>query len=164
MSVEELIRQSYEDTAAAVLAVQDLVTGPQGAGMSGAVVQALADTASVAARAHETAERAAQELEREKIRANAELDMLKRAMHNERLDILANTTRVYLRLRANGCDKLEKRLDDAVLSSNRTAAFMNALVEMPVGPGAREVLAGVAERQRLDQEQLGAPPDSEPCA
>jgi molecular chaperone GrpE (heat shock protein) len=91
---------------------------------------------------------ARKEAERERLRARAELELLKQQMNNERLDILANTARVFLRLRANGCDKLEKRMEDAVASANQTAEYLNELVKMPVGAGAREIIDRVAKRAK----------------
>lgn len=91
-------------------------------------------------RASAAAYRAKVEVERASVQARVQSDLQTCAVRNDWLDTNANVTRVFLRIRANGTQDLEQSLEDAVLSSNRMATFLDKLVEEPSGVGVREIM------------------------
>lgn len=66
-------------------------------------------------------------------RTESELELLRQEVHNERMDIVANATRVFLRLQVSGIGDLEMATEDAVSHANRSAKFYDELLQNPEG-------------------------------
>jgi malonyl CoA-acyl carrier protein transacylase len=136
---------ALKETSDAFRALKDVLHEPRSDEAAGPQQRVSALTAAIkkakrhAALANAAVLRAGREFKRAGARASAERELLRHELHNERLDIAANATRVFVRLQASAINGLDKRLEESVRWCNGTVGLLNDLVEKPSGVGVDEI-------------------------
>ena len=143
---EPSIDVALRETSEAFRVLKEVLLEPRSVGAAGPRQRVSTLTAAIkkakrhAALANAAVLRAGREFKRAGPRASAERELLRHELHNERLDIAANATRVFLRLQASAINGLDKRLEESVRWCNGTVGFLNDLVQEPSGVGVDEIL------------------------